>query len=200
MFEVTNEFRSKYIIDIRGKDFVTYEGLLQAGKEIGIQSLVADPVQLPNAENEMFAVCKATLEGKDGSTYMDVGDASPKNVNARVKDAILRMAATRAKARVLRDFTGLAMCSVEELGDLRDPSSRDDYHDAADAPFEADPVSSPSIIRKNRQQIDSKSELGLYCQECGQEISAKVASFSSDRYKRHLCMRCQREEDRMRAS
>jgi hypothetical protein len=50
--------------------------------------------------------------------FVEFGDANPKNTNQMVVNHILRMAATRAKARARRDFTNVGMTALEELGDL----------------------------------------------------------------------------------
>jgi hypothetical protein len=52
---------------------------------------------------------------QDGRVFEESGDATPGNVNARIKPHFARMALTRAKARALRDALNLAMVAVEEL-------------------------------------------------------------------------------------
>ncbi len=65
----------------------------------------------------------------DGSVFIDVGDASPDSVGAdKFVPHLLRVASTRAKARVLRDAYGIAMTSVEELVTNRTPSTPDNDH------------------------------------------------------------------------
>ena len=66
----------------------------------------------------MEAICRAVVESKDGEEFTEIGDANPKNVNKQIAEHVLRMAATRAKARALRDFTNIGMTCLEELGDL----------------------------------------------------------------------------------
>lgn len=65
----------------------------------------------------MTAIASATVTGKDGEVFSDVGDASPSSCSSKLVPHLIRMASTRAKARALRDFTNIGMCSVEELGD-----------------------------------------------------------------------------------
>jgi hypothetical protein len=105
----------KFIVKLNGRDFVTYEGLLSVGHEIGIESIKVDLVQPPCAGNNMTAIAKATVIGKDGQEYTDYGDASPESVNNKIIPHICRMASTRAKARALRDFTNIGMTAFEEL-------------------------------------------------------------------------------------
>jgi hypothetical protein len=110
----------KFIVNLQGRDFIKYEGLLELGHQKGIKSLKVDLIQIPSKENGYLALAKATLVGKDDTTYEDYGDATPNNCNKKVVPHIIRMASTRAKARTLRDYTNVGMTSIEELGDDED--------------------------------------------------------------------------------
>lgn len=104
----------KFIINLQGKSYITYEGLLDLAHQKYLKSLVVDIIQIPTSENNMTAICKATATTEDG-IYTDVGDASPASVNSNIAPHIIRMASTRAKARVLRDLTNVGMTALEEL-------------------------------------------------------------------------------------
>ncbi len=106
----------KFITQFQGKDFVLYSGLLDLAHQKGILSLNVDVEQFPHKDNDNVAICRATVESITGEVYVEWGDANPKNVNRMVAAHIMRMAATRAKARVLRDFTNIGMTCMEELG------------------------------------------------------------------------------------
>ena len=108
----------RFITTIQGKEFVVYAGLLDLAHQKGIQMIQVDVVQYPSKDNGFEAICKATVESKDGQTFIECGDANPKNVNPKISGHILRMAATRAKGRALRDLTNIGMTCLEELGDL----------------------------------------------------------------------------------
>jgi hypothetical protein len=110
----------RFIKQIKGKDFVLYPGVLDLGHQEGIKKLEVEAIQLPTKENGQNAICKVILETLDGKVYTDYGDANPLNVNKEVAGHILRVASTRAKARVLRDATNVGMTCLEELGDLDD--------------------------------------------------------------------------------
>ena len=112
------KFDERFITTISGRDFCIYAGLLDLAHQKGIQTIQVDVVQYPNKDNGFEAICKATVESKDGETFIECGDANPKNVNPKISGHLLRMAATRAKARALRDFTNIGMTCLEELGDL----------------------------------------------------------------------------------
>lgn len=104
----------KFIINLQGKNFITYEGLLDLAHKKGLQSINVELIQIPNPENNMTAICKANAVTNNG-TFSDVGDASPQSVNSTIVPHLIRMASTRAKARALRDLTNVGMTSVEEI-------------------------------------------------------------------------------------
>jgi len=110
----------RFIKLIKGKEFVLYPGVLDLGHQEGIKKLEVEAIQLPTKENGQNAICKVILETLDGKVYTDYGDANPLNVNKEVAGHILRVASTRAKARVLRDATNVGMTCLEELGDFDD--------------------------------------------------------------------------------
>jgi len=108
----------RFITNIKGKEFVVYAGVLDLAHQKGLQKIEVDVVQYPTKENGSEAICKATIESKDGEIFVEWGDANPRNTNEKIVHHILRMAATRAKARALRDFTNIGLTSLEELGDF----------------------------------------------------------------------------------
>jgi predicted nucleic acid-binding Zn finger protein len=108
----------RFITTIKGNEFVKYAGLLDLAHQKKLKKLSVEAVQYPTKENGLEAICKASAETKDGEVFTELGDASPGNVNKEVAEHILRIAATRAKARVLRDMTNIGMTCLEELGDL----------------------------------------------------------------------------------
>jgi len=110
----------QFITQFQGKDFVLYSGLLDLAHQKGILRINVDVEQFPTDENDHVAVCKAIVESVTGEEFIEWGDANPKNVNRKVAAHILRMAATRAKARALRDFTNIGMTCMEELGGVDD--------------------------------------------------------------------------------
>lgn len=106
----------QFITQFQGKDFVLYSGLLDLAHQKGIRRINVDVEQFPTSENGNVAVCRACVESAGGEEFIEWGDANPKNVNSKILPHILRMAATRAKARALRDFTNIGMTCMEELG------------------------------------------------------------------------------------
>ncbi len=104
----------KFIINLQGKSYVTYEGLLDLSHQKNLKSIEVELIQVPTPENNMTAICKATATTENG-IFTDIGDASPQSVNSNIIPHIIRMASTRAKARVLRDLTNVGMTAIEEL-------------------------------------------------------------------------------------
>ncbi|MCF6465550.1 hypothetical protein [Clostridium sp. Cult2] len=104
----------KFIINLQGKSYVTYEGLLDLAHQKNLKSIQVELIQIPNRENNMTAICKATAT-TENEVYTDLGDASPQSVNSTIVPHLIRMASTRAKARVLRDLTNVGMTAFEEL-------------------------------------------------------------------------------------
>ena len=110
----------RFIMTIKGKEFVKYSGLLDLAHQKGLKSITVEALQFPTKSNGMEGICKAIVESKAGEEYIEIGDANPKNVVKHIAPHVLRMAATRAKARALRDFTNIGITCLEELGDLDD--------------------------------------------------------------------------------
>ena len=103
-----------FIINLQGKSFVTYEGLLDLAHQRGLISIEVEIIQIPDKENNMTAICQA-IATTEKERFQDIGDASPQSVNSGLVPHLIRMASTRAKARVLRDLTNVGMTAVEEL-------------------------------------------------------------------------------------
>ena len=121
----------QFILLIEGKPVVLYAGLLHVAQEEGIKELSVSIQQIPSIENGQTAIASAKAVTSDGSVFIDVGDASPESVGAeKFIPHLLRVASTRAKARVLRDAYGITMTSVEELVTDRTPPRAEDSHGA----------------------------------------------------------------------
>jgi hypothetical protein len=108
-----------HIINIDGKPYVKYAGLLEAAHRAGLRDLQVKLIQSPTRDNGYTAVCEATAVIKTRSrekVYIEIGDANPASIgDSRLSVHAIRIAATRAKARALRDALRISICSVEEL-------------------------------------------------------------------------------------
>ena len=108
------ERTKKLFMNLQGKDFVLYEGLLDEFHKNGGNSIETELVQ-SELNEEVFFIFKATVKGTRG-TFTGYGDACRGNVNPMVAPHMLRMAETRAKARALRDYNNIGVTSLDELG------------------------------------------------------------------------------------
>lgn len=106
----------RFLINLKGKDFVTYAGLLDLAHQQGLARLEVELIQHPGPDNGNEAICRAIAESSSGQVFSDWGDASPTNTNKMISVHLIRMARTRAKARALRDLTNIGITALEELG------------------------------------------------------------------------------------
>jgi len=108
--------KKEHIVNIHGKDFVKFEGLLDVAHSIGIQGMETEFLpELSNHEKQSYTF-RAIVTDKDGRVFKATGDASLQNVDKMVSRHVMRVAETRAIARALRFLTNIGMASVEELG------------------------------------------------------------------------------------
>lgn len=107
----------KWVVNLKGKDFPTWPGVLDAATKAGLRSLKTELLQAPTKENAGTAIVIARAEFDDGRIFIDLGDASPANCSAQIATAAIRMASTRAKGRVLRDALNVGQTLLEELPD-----------------------------------------------------------------------------------
>lgn len=139
----------KFIINLQGKSFVTYEGLLDLAHQMGLESLEVDLIQFPNEENNMTAIARAVAT-TEKNRFSDIGDASPRSVNNMLAPHIIRMASTRAKARALRDLTNVGMTAVEELS-MEDSVPEGEEHYL--------PIESPASEPPTKRQLETIKKL-----------------------------------------
>jgi hypothetical protein len=152
----------RFIIQLQGKNFVTYEGLLDRAHQLGLESIQVDVVQMPSDDNNMTAVCRATAKAGE-KLFTDFGDANPASVGKSLVPHILRMASTRAKARALRDLTNIGITALEEL-DIGDRDEAVDtspprrQHTAADKK-NPPPAGIAPGERPTKRQLETISDL-----------------------------------------
>lgn len=116
--KVRPKLDDRFVTTVQGKEFVVYAGILDLAHQRGLKGIEVEAVQYPTKDNGMEAICKAIVESESGEVFVEWGDANPRNVNPKIAAHILRMAATRAKARALRDFTNIGMTCLEEIRDV----------------------------------------------------------------------------------
>lgn len=128
----------RYVVNLQGKDYATYPGILSEAHRRGLGSIETQLIQAPTDENSHVAIVKAIVKmypGLGGEEFSDrpppfrtfeaYGDASPTNVKSpAVRTALIRMAETRAKGRALRDAIDCGETMLEELPDEPEPAPR----------------------------------------------------------------------------
>jgi len=186
----------KHLINLKGKDYVLYAGLLAEAHALGLQSIITDLVQIPTAENEYVAIVQATAMFPEGKVFTDYGDASPRNTSATIATALIRMASTRSKGRALRDATNIGTTMFEELppqgGDLAEadsamPDSRGDRQAAA------------AVQRAERETVAERVQApgGPICADCGKALTTGQQEVSTRAYGKPLCPTHQKDHAKL---
>lgn len=164
----------EFIVNLKGKEYPVFAGVLDAAHKAGLQSLTTALLQIPSAENGMTAIVQATATFADGRTFSDVGDCSPATTSPQLAAASIRLASTRAKGRVLRDAVNVGQALLEELPDLDD---------------------APELPRNGRQpqpqaqQRAAAEAPAMACSEagCGKPLTKGQYDVSLRTYGRPLC-------------
>jgi hypothetical protein len=105
------EVPAQYLIPMHGKTFILYNGLRYLAEQRGLRDIQVTPISVTSE----LAVFQATAHFDCGRTWSEIGDATPSNVGKKVAHAFIRMAATRAKARCLREALRIDLVAFEEL-------------------------------------------------------------------------------------
>jgi hypothetical protein len=137
----------KFIVNLKGKDFILYEGLLDLAHQEGLISMDVELLQIPSEENGDIAIAKAIAK-TETKTFIDIGDAGPDSVNGMIRPHIIRMASTRAKARALRDLTNVGMTAIEELGDDNEDKPSNKYSNNK----------KPNATQTNKPRVDKDKQ------------------------------------------
>jgi hypothetical protein len=104
---------AQYVVQMQGKVFVKFAGLLAMAHARGLVELTAHWT----FNDASLSLAEAVATFADGRHFREAGDATPDNVSRTVAPHFRRLALTRAKARCLRDALGIHLTAVEELGE-----------------------------------------------------------------------------------
>lgn len=129
---------SKYVVNVQGKDYITFPGLLAEAHAQGLTEIQTElqlPLDLTNP------IVKATVKFADKS-FTGYGDANANNVAKKVAGALIRMAETRAVARALRFACNIDMTALEELDVESDKISKKEQTPQT---FKAPAVAAPKV-------------------------------------------------------
>lgn len=127
--KLSDEFKQKFGVNIKGKDAIKLEGLTAFAHEKGMWKFETEIIQFPSDQNGWTAICKTTVGGYDWDpvndkvrevVYSDIGDANVNNCGKMVAASYIRMASTRSQARALRKYTNIDMVCSSELSDVVD--------------------------------------------------------------------------------
>lgn len=96
-----------------GKEVIPAKELINLAHKNGF---VRSELQIINIDmDEGSAVVMATVYFADGSSYMDIGDATSENTNSMTAASFPRMAATRALSRALAQALNADTNAAEEI-------------------------------------------------------------------------------------
>jgi|GEM_PF-5957430 len=178
----------KFIVSLKGKDYPTWPGVLDAATKAGLKSITTRPIQVPSAENGHMAIVAARAEFEDGRVFEDLGDASPANCSAMIATAALRMASTRAKGRALRDAINVGQTMWEELPDDEKAQSRNGTLD--NGVREQGQRSNASAAREQSRARGSSAPMGQPTGDSGPKAGTVVAGSAADPAVEYWCDGC----------
>lgn len=196
--------KDEYVM-LQGKRHPLYRGVLRLAGESGLTELSVSLIQAPSAENGGCAISQATavFTGPDGKVrrFVEIGDADGNNCGKMIAPHRIRMSATRAKGRALRDALGIGEALIEELGGNGasvepDPPVHDLPCSVCGADVDID------LARKCQRTyggrvfcVKHKAELdegvkaqGAFCDTCGDAVPDNVARISMQKFNRVLCV------------
>lgn len=169
----------KFIINLQGKEFITFEGLLAEFHKNEGKSIETEETANSTEDSPKF---KAIVEGKNGK-FTGHGDANSSNVNTMIAKHKYRMAETRAIARALRWYNNIGMCSVDELGGENNSLNKatqvpPQVLKPQSVPLEQEYVevaNTPTQQVVNKLNNYKKPVAGDKCQKCGAEMKISKA-------------------------
>jgi hypothetical protein len=103
--------------------YVTHTGLIRLATRRHCCGIQVQPIpEFSDALNRRYAFKAIVYKSRQSPGFVGYGDADPSNVSSLVRGAEMRVAETRAVNRALRKAYGIGICSVEEIGSLREPA------------------------------------------------------------------------------
>lgn len=218
------ELRDDEVVLLKGRPHPLYKGVLRLAIENGLTELSVRLLQAPDEANGGMAICEATavFSGPDGQVrrFVEIGDADGKNTGAMIAPHRIRMSATRAKGRALRDALGIGEALSEEMGgEPHAPPQMEGYQPAYD-PDEKPAVKHWPTCKAcgeqlSRGEVDACRQAGIdhfcvkhapgrakhthgfpipgkQCAECGAALTDAQAMISTRKYSKLLCPNHQR--------
>lgn len=114
--ESFGEFNANEITNIKGKNYVIYEGLLRLAHKKGLKKFEIIEKFISADMKTAWVQVRAYCEKEGKETFFDgIGSSTPENTGTMTQDHPVEMAHTRAKGRALRDFLNIGQAMAEEL-------------------------------------------------------------------------------------
>lgn len=188
----------QYLVPMKGgKMHPTYPGVLAAAMANGLREMTVKLLQAPTEENGWLAISEATAvftaaDGRD-RVFTEIGDADGHNTGPHIAPHRVRMSATRAKGRALRDALGLGVALAEEMGpDNAETTSRDR------APVDQSRVQGGArrevAAREQSRARGSSAPMGAAAGDRGAAAGPVVAGSAADpAVTQHWCSECGQE-------
>jgi hypothetical protein len=168
---VNNQFRNDELCKVNGKDYPVVGGRLRLAHEANTKGLNIETTVI-KYENDI-AVIQAKVTTETG-VYNGLGNATTTR-DAKLKNAILELAETRAIARALR-FAGYGV----------------EYTGFEEVDYEPEPKADKPPYKPPTDKKPSEGK--CKCEKCDENISDKVNTFSKNKFGKSLCMECQKAE------
>lgn len=195
-------------VNLKGKFHPLYRGILREAHENGLLELSVKLIEAPTAENGQTAICEATAvfpgDGRE-RIFTEIGDCNERNCTPMIAAHRIRMAATRAKGRALRDALGIGEALVEEMGGTEEAaagagSSGDRVREQRGASRANERVR-PAESRGDRAanppapaSADAPAVAPIGCEQCGVVIEdPRIAALSRQKFEAVLCVPCGKE-------
>ena len=111
------------VLTVGNSWYVTHAGLLRLAQRRRCSGIHTRLLPSSDWTTSRWLFKAVVYKSRTCRGFVGYGDADPSNVSPLVHGAELRVAETRAVNRALRKAYGIGICSIEELGALKEPSA-----------------------------------------------------------------------------
>ena len=114
------ENRSDVVVNIKGKDFITYKGLLDKAHKEGLQSIELLNSWVSEDMSRAWCTVRARfIKDKKEMFFDGFGSSTPENTGEMTAKHPVEMCNTRSKARAFRDALNIGDAAIEELKEIK---------------------------------------------------------------------------------
>jgi hypothetical protein len=168
---VNNQFKNDELCKVNGKDYPVVGGRLRLAHEANTKGLNIETTVI-KYENDI-AVIQARVTTETG-VYNGLGNATTTR-DAKLKNAILELAETRAIARALR-FAGYGV----------------EYTGFEEVDYEPEHKADKPQQKPQNKPTEEKPQTAGVCDKCRKPITAAEKSYSESKCGKPLCRDCQK--------